>query len=68
MLSTYLFAYLDQAFDPSIIPGLIAALQQALERDSVHFVIIALTVRNEDTFADFLCQAGKCFSIASTLD
>ena len=68
MLSIHLFANLDKAFDPSIIPGLIAALQLALERDSVRFAIIALTVRNEDTFADFLCQAGKYFFIASTLN
>lgn len=48
----------SQVFDPSVIPALVATLQMALE-GSNKYALIALTVRNNDTVAEFLRTAGK---------
>ncbi|KAI0095225.1 putative methyltransferase-domain-containing protein [Irpex rosettiformis] len=51
----------DVVFDPSIIPALVAVLQLVLEHSTSQFVLIALTVRNEHTVADFMRQASEHF-------
>lgn len=52
--------YLNQAFDPSVIPALVGTLKIALQTytdapcKQSKVALIALTVRNTDTFEQFL--------------
>lgn len=51
----------NQVFDPSLAPALVGVLCMALQaspRSARKVAIIALTLRNEDTFSNFLQTAG----------
>ncbi|KAI0684765.1 putative methyltransferase-domain-containing protein [Cytidiella melzeri] len=49
----------DVVFDPSIIPALVGTLKMALAGDATKSALIALTVRNESTIAEFLRTASE---------
>lgn len=49
----------DIVFDPILVPPLIATLRLALSFESTRMVMMALTVRNEQTFAYFVSEAVK---------
>lgn len=47
---------LHKVFDPSLVPALVGTLRIALQSGAE--ALIALTVRNENTLANFLNAAG----------
>ncbi|KAG2076790.1 hypothetical protein BDR04DRAFT_1089013 [Suillus decipiens] len=49
----------DIVFDPILVPPLVATLRLALSFKSTRMVVVALTVRNEQTLAHFLTEAVK---------
>lgn len=46
-------------FDPILVPPLVATLRLALSFESTRMVVMALTVRNEQTLAYFVSEAGE---------
>ncbi|KAK0481801.1 hypothetical protein IW261DRAFT_1102940 [Armillaria novae-zelandiae] len=61
----------DIVFDPSLIPALMATLSLALDPGSEirrKVALIALTIRNEDTYATFCATAHQYNLIISDLD
>ncbi|KAI0347973.1 hypothetical protein BDW22DRAFT_1479856 [Trametopsis cervina] len=53
----------DVVFDPSIIPALVETLSLALSTRDRSIGLIALTVRNEDTVAEFLNAAKRSLTV-----
>ncbi|KAG2138681.1 putative methyltransferase-domain-containing protein [Suillus bovinus] len=49
----------DVVFDPILVPPLVATLRLALSFESTRMVVVALTVRNEQTLAHFVTEAGE---------
>ncbi|KAG1771292.1 hypothetical protein EDD22DRAFT_864227 [Suillus occidentalis] len=49
----------DIVFDPILVPPLVATLRLVLSFESTRMVVVALTVRNEQTFAHFVTEAVK---------
>ncbi|KAG1828196.1 hypothetical protein EV424DRAFT_1642962 [Suillus variegatus] len=49
----------DIVFDPILVPPLVATLRLALSFESTRMVVMALTVRNEQTLAYFVSEAVK---------
>ena len=61
------FPVLIQVFDPSLIPALVKVFWLALQpsqRSANKMAVIALTLRNEDTFKQFTVSAGEFFVVA----
>lgn len=49
----------DIVFDPILVLPLVATLRLVLSFESTRMVVVALTVRNEQTFAHFMTEAVK---------
>ncbi|KAG1886018.1 hypothetical protein F4604DRAFT_1572499 [Suillus subluteus] len=49
----------DIVFDPILVPPLVATLRLALSCESTRMAVVALTVRNEQTLAYFVTEAGE---------
>lgn len=61
----------DIVFDPSLIPALMATLSLALDPGSEirrKVALIALTIRNEDTYATFRATAQQYNLVISDLE